>query len=187
MQSFNRIAGPAGEPVSLAEAKAHLRVDLADDDAMITRLIAAAREWVEAQTGRALMTQTWRVTQDAWPEGAALSLVRPPVQAVTSVRTIGAAGVATIWAGSNYALSFGAEPQRLVRLVDAWPSPGRSQAGIEIDLTCGYGSAATDVPAPLRQAVLMKVARMYEARGDDPGETPDEAAALLAPFRTVRL
>lgn len=184
---WNRIAGPASEPVTLAEAKAHLRVDLSDDDAMIARLTGAAREWVENATGRALMTQNWRMTLDAWPEGDAVALIRPPVQAVTAVRTFGANGAAAVWAGTNYAMSFGAEPQRLLRLASAWPAPGRAQSGIEIDVTCGYGALTSDVPAALRQAVLLKLAQLYERRGEDAGETPEAVWPLIAPFRTVRL
>jgi uncharacterized phiE125 gp8 family phage protein len=184
---FARLTPPAAEPVTLAEAKAHLRVDLADDDAMIGRIVAAAREWVEAASGCALMTQTWRMTLDAWPVGPAVALTRPPVQAVTAVRTIAADGVASVWGGTNYALSFGAEPQRLMRLSAGWPLPGRAENGIEIDMTCGYGALASDVPAALRQAVLAKAAQLYERRGEDAGEDPDEALRLIAPFRTVRL
>jgi uncharacterized phiE125 gp8 family phage protein len=187
MRSFARLTAPAAEPVTLAEAKAHLRVDLSDDDAMIERLIAAAREWVESQTGRALISQNWRMTMDAWPEDMTVALIRPPVQAATAVRTFSAEGIASVWAGANYAMSFGAEPQRLVRLVPAWPMPGRAQMGIEIDLVCGYGALASDVPAALRQAVLLKTAQLYERRGEDPGADPDEALRLIAPFRTVRL
>ena len=187
MTGHTRIAAPASEPLTLAEAKAHLRVDLSDDDAMIARTISAAREWVEAHTGRALIAQSWRLTLDAWPDGPAVALIRPPVLAATAVRTFSADGAATVWAGANYAVSFGAEPQRLVRLVPEWPIPGRAQMGIEIDLNCGYGALSSDVPAALRQAILLKTAQLYERRGEDPGAGPDEALRLIAPFRTVRL
>jgi uncharacterized phiE125 gp8 family phage protein len=184
---FRLTAGPAAEPVTLAEAKAHLRVDVTDDDAMIARMIQAAREWVEAQTGRALMTQSWRMTLDAWPEGVALALIRPPVQAVAAVRVFDAGGASTTWAAENYTLLSGAEPPCLVRKTPAWPTPGRVEGGVEIDLTCGYGAAAADAPAALRQAVLAQAAALYERRGEDAGPAPANALALLAPYRTVRL
>ena len=59
---------PATEPVSLAEAKAHLRVTHNDDDAYITTLIKTARQGIEAQTGLGLISQGWSVFLDDWPE-----------------------------------------------------------------------------------------------------------------------
>ncbi|HAJ48517.1 MAG TPA: hypothetical protein DCL54_18220, partial [Alphaproteobacteria bacterium] len=174
-------------PVTLAEAKAHARIDIADDDALITRCIAAAREWVEAETGRALMTQTWRLTLDAWPDGGAVILRRPPVQSVAEIRTFTAGGVAAIWVASNYGLALGREPQALMRVSAAWPVPGRTRAGIEIDITCGYGALPTDVPAVLRQAVLVQTARLYARRGEDEAAAPLDVLAMIAPYRVITL
>ena len=78
-----RIAAPASEPLALADAKAHCRVDHTDDDALITALIVAAREQAEHETGRALVTQTWELVHDAFPE--AFVLRKPPVASVTSI------------------------------------------------------------------------------------------------------
>jgi uncharacterized phiE125 gp8 family phage protein len=168
----------------VSEAKAHLRVDQALDDAAIAVMTAAAREWVEAAAGRALIAQSWRATLDAWPAGPALTLIRPPVQAVIAVRTFSADGTAALWPAGNYALSQGAEPTKLLRLAAAWPEPGRAEAGIEIDLTCGYGAAGADVPAALRQAVLIVLAALYEGRASLPPQAEFERAqALIAPFR----
>ena len=50
---------PAVEPISLAEAKAHLRLDASDEDALLTALITAARMFVERTLGVALITQSW--------------------------------------------------------------------------------------------------------------------------------
>lgn len=58
---------PTAEPIDLATAKAHLRVDFSDDDAYITALITAAREYSETFMGRSLMTQTWQLNQDSFP------------------------------------------------------------------------------------------------------------------------
>ena len=74
---------PAVEPVTLAEAKAHLKIDTTDDDALITALIPAARARAEWHTGRALVTQGWTLWLDAWPDIIAIPL--PPLQAVASV------------------------------------------------------------------------------------------------------
>lgn len=61
--------GPAVEPVTLAEAKAHLRVDGTAEDTLIGSLIVTSRLHVEAAMGLALVTQSWSVFLDAWPPG----------------------------------------------------------------------------------------------------------------------
>jgi uncharacterized phiE125 gp8 family phage protein len=70
------LTAPAAEPLSLAEAKAFLRVEHDDDDGVIAALIAGARLYVEGQTRRALLTQTWRLVLDAWPTSGRIG-VRP--------------------------------------------------------------------------------------------------------------
>ena len=77
---------PAVEPVTLADAKAYLRVDNDDDDAVISALIAGARAHVEAQTRRALITQTWRLVRDAWPGDGRIAVLPSPLQQVTAAR-----------------------------------------------------------------------------------------------------
>src|SRR5262245_14803327 len=65
-----RLSGPQGEPVSLDEARQHLRVTDPVDDGIILGQLAAAREWCETWTGRSFLTQTWRLTLDVFPPGA---------------------------------------------------------------------------------------------------------------------
>ena len=66
---------PVVEPLSLAEAKAHLRVPHADDDAYISTLIVSARLRVERQTGLRLITQNWSQFMDCWPPMALSSWI----------------------------------------------------------------------------------------------------------------
>ena len=190
---------PAAEPVSLADAKAWLRVDTDAEDALVTSLVVTARGAVEAFTGRVLVSQTWRLTFDAWPDVAcrpcfgvaraatAVSIPLTPVAGITAVRVFDAAGVPQILPPTAYTLR--GEPYRHWLEVAAPPQPGRSHGGIEIDVVCGYG-APTDVPQPLRQAVLMLVARLFENRGDDADIQHlmrGAAHGLLAPYRRSRL
>ena len=78
--------GPAVEPVSLAEAKAYLRVEHDDDDDTIAALIAGARVHVEAQTRRALITQTWRLSRDAWPSNGRIAVLPAPLRELVAAR-----------------------------------------------------------------------------------------------------
>ena len=61
------VTGPSVEPISLAEAKLHLRVDITDDDTLITGLIISARQRAETITRRSLCTQTWKLVLDQFP------------------------------------------------------------------------------------------------------------------------
>jgi uncharacterized phiE125 gp8 family phage protein len=180
---------PSGvEPLTLAEAKQWLRVDHLDDDGLIASLIRAAREVVEARTGRALLAQTWRIVADHWPADGLLPLPLTPVASVVAVRLIDTAGIASIVASSAYKLEPGEEPP--VLCIPSVPTPGRQRSGIEIDVVAGYGPAPADCPAPLRQAIRLLVRQAYETRGPAGGPaTPDamkDVEALLAPYRAPR-
>ena len=80
------LTGPAVEPLTLAEAKEYLRVDTGDDDDVITALIAGARVHVEAQTRRALITQSWRLVRDGWPPDGRLPVLPAPLRSVDAAR-----------------------------------------------------------------------------------------------------
>ena len=59
MPADQLIAGPASEPVTLQEAKDHLRLETALDDSQVSRLISMARAYIEQVCWRQLVTQTW--------------------------------------------------------------------------------------------------------------------------------
>lgn len=80
------LTAPTVEPLSLAEAKAFLRIEHNDDDDVIGALIASARIHVEAQTRRALITQHWRLVLDAWPADGRLKVLPAPLAALDAVR-----------------------------------------------------------------------------------------------------
>ena len=185
-------SAPAVEPVPVAEAKAHLRLDHAGEDTLIATLIATARQHIEAALGLALITQSWSYRLDAWPKGGAVALPLRPVQAIGAVRVSAADGAIVTLAPDRYLLDGAGVSPRLVATAPPWPRPGLAAQGIEIAFTAGYGNAGSAVPAPLRQALLLLVAHWYEHRepvqfGAVAAPIPDTAATLLAPYRMVRL
>jgi uncharacterized phiE125 gp8 family phage protein len=171
------VTGPASEPVSLTEAKLHLRVDGSDEDTLISALIVAAREAAEAYTRRALVTQTWRYTCDQL--ATAVTLPHQPLQSVTSIAIDGETLASTAYEVDT--ASGRVKPLASYAADDI--------GGIAITYVAGYG-AASDVPQTIRQAMLLMIGHWYEHReavitGSISSELPLTAKALLAPYRVM--
>lgn len=189
--SLTMTGAPTLEPVSLAETKAHLRVDGAAEDTLITSLITTSRLQIEALLGLALIQQSWTWRFDAWPRGV-VELPLRPIISLTSVRTQSTDLSYSTLAASNYILEPQGPPPRLVPVIADWPKPGIAALGIEIQFAAGFGPTAADVPAPLRQAILLLVAHWYENRepaaaGTPAVTLPQAIAGLVEPYRIHRL
>lgn len=186
-------AAPEAEPISLAEAKAHLRIDGSDEDALLTSLIVAARMLVERTLGLALITQGWLLYLDGAPRSAFIALPIAPVQAVTAVRVYGPDDTPTELDEGTYSVDVLSEPARLMLSASAGQlAPLRRLNGFEVAFTAGYGDAAADVPEPMRHALKLLVAHWFEHRepvvlGQLAEEVPATVAGLLLPYRRVRL
>jgi uncharacterized phiE125 gp8 family phage protein len=182
---------PLLEPLTLAEAKLWLRIDHAEEDTLIQAFVAGCRQRIEGRIGRALVSQGWRMLLDAWPaasSGLEVPLAPPPVLSVTAVKVIDAQGIVQTVPPASYRLEWRREPPLLI-FTGPVPQPGRSRAGIEIDLVCGSGPAPADVPEPIRQALRLLLSHAYEHRSltEPVRKEPPEINALLAPYRTPRL
>lgn len=195
MRSLTLLTPPAAEPVSLASAKVHLRIDHSADDALITDLITAARQMAEAFTGRAFITQTWKLVMDEAPSAGFIALPRPPLASVTHVKTYDEADTATTMNASNYFVDTVSQPGRVIlRSSGVWPTVSRSANGFEVQYVAGYGSQASDVPLALRQGILSHIAHLYENRGEGlspQGDVmqsfaPASALSLYLPYRVLR-
>jgi uncharacterized phiE125 gp8 family phage protein len=81
--TYKLIEGPLQEPITLNEAKAWMKVEINDDDAIITALISEARTFIEDQTNRALFVQTWDLVLDEMP--SVLRLHITPLRSVTGM------------------------------------------------------------------------------------------------------
>jgi len=185
-------SAPAREPVTVSEAKAHLRVDGTAEDTLIGTLILTSRLHIEAALGLALMTQSWRLTLDAWPKRRELELPLRPLRSVSSVNVLTADGAAETVSPASYVVDIDGTPPRIVPNSGSWPQPEKAANGIEIEFTAGFGDEAADVPAPVRQALLLLIAHWYEHRdpievGSRDAAIPAAVSDLLAPYRAVRL
>lgn len=187
------LSGPQVEPLSLQEAKEHLRVDHLYEDTLISSLITASRLHVEVMLSRALIDQSWSLFLDAWPDDGRVEIPLAPVSSISAVNIYDSEGNPLPLSASHYTLDGVSEPARLVIEPGASvTSPGRSVNGIEVRFTAGYGVAASDVPQSIRQALLLLVAHWYERRepvslGETSIKVPETASSLLSPYKMVRL
>ena len=196
---------PAIEPVPLAIAKQHCRVDHSADDDLIQSYVTAARVMVEGYLSRALITQTlaWtlRPEDQLNPNMSrvprSLYLPRAPVQSLTSVIATDYLGNTTTFTPATlptttpllgYVLDLSLEPGRMIIGETTPMTGGLLPASTVLDnlrivFVAGYGLTADDVPQNIRLAIQMLTAFIYENRGDVPADMPKAAEWLLSKDR----
>lgn len=219
------VTQPTVEPISLAEAKSHLRVDsdFTADDNLIGGLIVAARQEAEQICRRALIKQTWKLAIDQFPApnmnissanwygpqwGIApgpLSVVRPegtsgyeiylpkaPLIRVVSVEYVDPTGVTQTLDAAAYKVDSFSQPARLVPAYGTtWPGARNEINAVIVTYECGYGTAPTDVPQPIRQWMYLRIGALYENRESDvivqrgALESLPFVAGLLTPYRVL--
>jgi len=192
MTSF-LLEGPAAEPVTLAEAKAFLKLDSGDEDALVSTLVTAARLHVEGATGRALISQSWRLVLDRWPVSRTIRLAVGPLIGLTAITAYDEDGEPETLPLTGVLWDATASPA-LVFLPPGFgaTNPVRARRGIEIDFTAGYGTEPDDVPATLRQAMLTLIAYWFENRdtvviAGSGAVIPAGLDLMLGPYRSLRL
>ena len=188
--TYSLITPPSAEPISLAELKAHLRIDGGDEDVLLAGLIRVAREHLERMAGLALISQGWRLYLDGWPAAGIVEIARGPVLSVEAVRAFDELGEENEIALVGHVLDGVRRPARL--WLREQPDARQAVNGIEVDFTAGFGEAGEDVPDTLKRAMLIHAAHMYEFRGAVPVEmqpagVPEGYDRLAAPFLLRRL
>lgn len=188
---LKRTALPASEPVTLADIKAHCRIEVSTDDALVAALISAAREYIERRTGMAMVTQTWVMTFDDWPEDE-IELPVYPVQSISSITYVDTDGATQTLSGSIYQLDATGDPATVsLAYGQTWPPARDQEASITLTFVAGYtGSGANVMPDGLKHAIRMLVGHWYENRetaivGTTAAEMPMAVEALIAPYRRI--
>lgn len=171
-RSLTRQIGPLVEPVTLAEAKAHLRVDTSDDDAYIGTLITAAREWCEQYLDRTLVHTQWVMRFDRFPvdSTADIELPRPPVVSSGTATSVTVAytledGTTATYSTSLFRVDRASTPGAVkTNYAQTWPPHRQDDNSVSVTWWAGYGSSGTSVPAAIRHAMLMLIGFWYENR-----------------------
>lgn len=165
--ALRQTVAPAIEPLSLDEVKLHLRLDTGiAEDALLSSLISAARQYCEGFQRRAYITQTWELWLDKFPDIDNIYLPWPPLQSVSSIKYYDTANLEYTLLDSNYYVDTQSQPGRLsLNYGKSWPSTAlRPTNGLCITFICGYGDAVEDVPVKALYAMKLLIGHYYENR-----------------------
>ena len=188
--SLSLVTGPTEEPVTLDDQKVHLRLDADDDDAYVQSCITAARQWVEGQTHRAIMAQTWDYNIDyGWPVKAGRHRIDYPINpvkvqaspTVDSITYVDSDGASQTLAADQYTIVARTNGSYIVPEFDvAWPAVRPRPNAITVRFVAGYAT----VPDEFKRAILILASIYYEKR-ETGADAPLAVEALISPFRTT--
>jgi len=179
---YQRTTDAASEPISVTEAKDHLKVDASDQDTYIGTLITAARTYCENYCERSFISQTWVAYLEnfSWD----IELERGEVISVTTVEYYNDSDVLTTVSSTLYNVS-----GRIIRPIDSWPSVNTDwPEAVVITFITGYGATEADVPEAINQAIKIMIGSWFENRqevmvGTVPRAVPFAAHALLDQYK----
>jgi len=189
------VGAPKNLPVTLDELKAALRVDFADDDAVLTSYLKAAVQHLDGFhgiLGRAIINQDWQIAMRGWPYAGIIALPLGDVSAA-SLTFYDEDGVSQIVAAQSYELAETVSGAWL-RLTSDFERPvldKKRGLPIEVTFTAGFGDSGADVPEPIKVAIKMLAGHWYENREAVTGrvlmKTPMAVDRLLSPYRRVSI
>lgn len=179
---------PAGDVLDLADVKARLRVDGADEDADIRAMVAQAAAMIEGPDGLgvALLAQTWTRSWDRFEP--ALLLPGWPVTGVTEVRYVDGAGATQVMDTADYRYDLTQEPAVVTPKINGgWPSPARVPGAVQVDYTLGVATN-TEIAEPLRLLVMLLAGQFFQSReasvaGGPVSEVPLAARHIMDSYR----
>jgi uncharacterized phiE125 gp8 family phage protein len=193
--SYKIITPATVEPVTLAEARAHLRIEafgspLAHpDDDQVEMMLTSARQFCEEYTGLALSDQTIEFAYDEFPDGN-IELPLTPCTAITSIKYFDVDDVETTLSNALYALDDYSKPNKIrLTLNSVWPSTNDDANNVKVRVE--VGNAPANVPFPIKSAILLLLGNFYENRQQDQlgsgrntfNSLPMGVLSLLQPYR----
>ncbi len=169
MSSFELVTGPTSEPVSVEDMNAYSRVEMdqPEEDLLVLRLIKLARELVENDSERQLMTATWKLNLDAFPRSnGAIELRKPPIQSVTSLTYYDSDGSLQTLDASKYDADVLSTPGRIVPAFgESWPVTRNGfPNAVIVEFVAGFTSALL-VPERAKQCIRLLADHWFNNRG----------------------
>lgn len=197
VRKVKAIGSVTTEPVSLATARLHLRLDTMGsppthpDDALVTALITVAREAVENFTEQTVAVNNFQMKLDVFPT-AEIDLGTWPVNSITSVSYVDTNGATQTLSSADYALDTFSKPAQInLAFGKTWPMVRNQPNAVTVTFEAGYTGDTSPVPnivpKALTQAMLLTITDLYENRGaigsKQNYEIPIMAQYLMIPYR----
>lgn len=192
---YKLITAPESEPVDSDELKSQLRITTSDQDTMLDHLIMVARQWAEDFLRFQIMTATWELYLDEFPEsGKCIYIQKSPVSSITSLTYTDTSGSSqTLTEDTDFIKDIVSMPARLYEAYSkTWPDTREIQNAVVIKFVAGYASLTNQPHAELiKQAVLLRAASLYEnateeVTGTQVSKLGLTAERLLWPIRAMR-
>ena len=188
------VTPPAVTPVSLAEAKEHLRVEHDLDDAYITSCIAAAVSRIDGRNGwlrRSLINCTYQLFLPWFPVARCIPLPLPPLNSVSSIKYQDENDVEQTFSSDSYQVVKNEDEGYIyLKTGESWPGNTFERPdAVKIEFVAGYGAAGSDVPGNIRHAIKIEIGALYAERGDAEIDVDPQIATrrLLASHKRVLL
>lgn len=187
---LKQITAASDYPVTLAEAKLHLRVTSSEQDSLITNLIGAATKHCQQITDHTFMRETWEKTLDKFPAGA-IELPKPPIYQVDSIKFIDVDNIEQTLNPAHYIVDTANYPGWVQpRYGYTWPDTYPEINAVRVRFTCGYADADV-VPEDIKQSMLLLIAHWYENREATTNAMSNQiefaVSALLSPYKMWRI
>jgi uncharacterized phiE125 gp8 family phage protein len=172
LNSLVRITPPDEPILSIEQARAQCRVDawgspaVHPDDELLESYVQAATDELDGVDGwlnRALVTQTWQLSLDYFPERV-IRVPLPPLQSVTQIEYDAPDGTPTVLDTDAYDVVIAADPGFIIPATSlSWPSTLDREAAVRIRYVAGYGDAE-DVPEIIKNYIRQRVGQSYDVR-----------------------
>lgn len=170
---IKRTVQPTSEPITVAEAYAHCRIDSNAEEAYVSGLISVAREWLEDRNNTTLLTTTWAMSLNRFPvrnssdalDRNRIELPRCPVQSITSIQYVDEDGDTQTFDSGSYSFDSASNHCASVGPIydEEWPDIREQVGAVTVTYVAGYTLAA-NVPPKYRHAIKLLVGHWYENR-----------------------
>ena len=178
----------------VAEFKQHLRLGSGfgeDDvqDSVLESFLRAAMAAIESRTSKVLIERIFSWSLAVWNSDQGQGFPVAPVSAVESVTLVDRLGDSAIVAPSAYRL-FADQQRPQLRPTAACLPTIPSDGQVEMRFLAGFGPEWSDVPADLRQAVMLLATHYYEYRDETAlsgGCMPFGVTSLIERYRPIRM